>query len=236
MIGNYCSYVDVYDLCDAVVLAIETDLPGHEVFYIASPDTIGGHPLAETVKRYYGGEGIEFRAGRARGRVRHLDREGRADARVGAQALVARLPRRAGARAHVNTRRLGQSGPELSTVGFGAWAIGGPWRFGWGDVDDDDSVAAIRHAIELGVNWVDTAAVYGLGHSEEVVRTSPASPTGPARTSTSSRSAAVVGRVARQVSSRTTSARSRSARSARRACAGSASSASTSFRLTGPTG
>jgi aryl-alcohol dehydrogenase-like predicted oxidoreductase len=70
----------------------------------------------------------------------------------------------------VTTRRLGDTGPELSTVGFGAWAIGGPWRFGWGDVDDDESVAAIRHAIELGVNWVDTAAVYGLGHSEEVVR------------------------------------------------------------------
>ena len=49
LIGNYCSYVDVHDLCDAVVLAIETDLPGHEVFYIASPDTIGGHPLVETV-------------------------------------------------------------------------------------------------------------------------------------------------------------------------------------------
>ena len=61
------------------------------------------------------------------------------------------------------------AGPELSTVGFGAWAIGGPWRFGWGDVDDDDSIAAIRHAVDHGVNWVDTAAVYGLGHSEEVV-------------------------------------------------------------------
>jgi aryl-alcohol dehydrogenase-like predicted oxidoreductase len=66
-------------------------------------------------------------------------------------------------------RRLGSHGPEISTVGFGAWAIGGPWRFGWGEVDDDDSVAAIRHAVERGVNWVDTAAVYGLGHSEEVV-------------------------------------------------------------------
>jgi aryl-alcohol dehydrogenase-like predicted oxidoreductase len=66
-------------------------------------------------------------------------------------------------------RRLGMDGPELSTVGFGGWAIGGPWRFGWGEVDDDDSVAAIRHAVEAGVNWVDTAAVYGLGHSEEVV-------------------------------------------------------------------
>jgi nucleoside-diphosphate-sugar epimerase len=62
LIGNYCSYIDVQDLCDAVVLAIETDLPGHEVFYIASPDTIGGHPLAETVRTHYGGEGIELRA------------------------------------------------------------------------------------------------------------------------------------------------------------------------------
>jgi UDP-glucose 4-epimerase len=61
LIGNYCSYVDVHDLCDAVVLAIETDHPGHEVFYIASPDTIGGHPLVETVRRHYEGEGIEFR-------------------------------------------------------------------------------------------------------------------------------------------------------------------------------
>jgi aryl-alcohol dehydrogenase-like predicted oxidoreductase len=69
----------------------------------------------------------------------------------------------------VRTRRLGRAGPELSTVGFGAWAIGGPWRFGWGEVDDADSIAAIRHAVESGVNWIDTAAVYGLGHSEEVV-------------------------------------------------------------------
>jgi aryl-alcohol dehydrogenase-like predicted oxidoreductase len=69
----------------------------------------------------------------------------------------------------VRRRRLGHFGPELSVVGFGAWAIGGPWRFGWGEVDDDDSIAAVRRAVELGVNWVDTAAVYGLGHSEEVV-------------------------------------------------------------------
>jgi nucleoside-diphosphate-sugar epimerase len=61
LIGNYCSYIDVHDLCDAVVLAIETDLPGHEVFYIASPDTIGSHPLAETVRTHYGGDGIELR-------------------------------------------------------------------------------------------------------------------------------------------------------------------------------
>jgi aryl-alcohol dehydrogenase-like predicted oxidoreductase len=57
----------------------------------------------------------------------------------------------------------------VSTVGFGSWAVGGPWEFGWGPVDDDQSVAAIRHAIECGVNWIDTAAAYGLGHSENVV-------------------------------------------------------------------
>lgn len=67
------------------------------------------------------------------------------------------------------TRRLGSDGPEITTVGFGSWATGGPWKFGWGPQDDGDSIAAIRRAVEGGVNWVDTAAVYGLGHSEEVV-------------------------------------------------------------------
>jgi aryl-alcohol dehydrogenase-like predicted oxidoreductase len=67
------------------------------------------------------------------------------------------------------TRKLGSRGPEITTVGFGAWAVGGPYRFGWGPQDDDESIAAIRHALESGVNWIDTAAVYGLGHSEEVV-------------------------------------------------------------------
>ena len=66
-------------------------------------------------------------------------------------------------------KRLGSNGPEITIVGFGAWAIGGPWKFGWGPVDDDESVEAIRHAVDLGINWIDTAAVYGLGHSEEVV-------------------------------------------------------------------
>ena len=61
LIGNYLGYIDVHDLCEAVVLAIETDLPGHEVFYIASPDTIGGHPLVETVKAHYNADAIEFR-------------------------------------------------------------------------------------------------------------------------------------------------------------------------------
>ena len=69
----------------------------------------------------------------------------------------------------MRTRSLGRDGPALSVIGFGAWGIGGPWRFGWGPVDDDESIAAIRRAVELGVNWIDTAAVYGLGHSEEVV-------------------------------------------------------------------
>jgi aryl-alcohol dehydrogenase-like predicted oxidoreductase len=70
----------------------------------------------------------------------------------------------------VPTRPLGTSGLELSTVGFGAWAIGGgDWSFGWGPQDDGDSLATMRHALELGINWIDTAAVYGLGHSEEVV-------------------------------------------------------------------
>ena len=68
------------------------------------------------------------------------------------------------------TRPLGQSGLQITTIGFGAWAAGGGgWAFGWGPQDDDASVAAMRHAVEHGVNWIDTAAVYGLGHSEEMV-------------------------------------------------------------------
>src|SRR5919106_1031253 len=68
------------------------------------------------------------------------------------------------------TRALGTSGLEITTVGFGAWAIGGGgWAFGWGPQDDDTSLAAMRHALRRGINWIDTAAVYGLGHSEELV-------------------------------------------------------------------
>jgi aryl-alcohol dehydrogenase-like predicted oxidoreductase len=67
-------------------------------------------------------------------------------------------------------RPLGSSGLKITTVGFGAWAIGGGgWSFGWGPQDDAASLAAMRHALELGITWIDTAAVYGLGHSEEVV-------------------------------------------------------------------
>jgi len=70
----------------------------------------------------------------------------------------------------INKRPLGSSGLEITTVGFGSWAIGGSgWSFGWGPQDDNASIDSMRRAIELGVNWIDTAAVYGLGHSEEVV-------------------------------------------------------------------
>jgi aryl-alcohol dehydrogenase-like predicted oxidoreductase len=70
----------------------------------------------------------------------------------------------------MHTKQLGNSDLFITPIGFGAWAIGGSgWEFAWGDQDDDDSVAAIREALDHGVNWIDTAAVYGLGHSEEVV-------------------------------------------------------------------
>ena len=70
----------------------------------------------------------------------------------------------------IPTQKLGRAGPEITRVGFGAWAIGGGgWAFGWGPSDDDDAIRAMRHAVERGVSWIDTAAVYGLGHSEELV-------------------------------------------------------------------
>jgi aryl-alcohol dehydrogenase-like predicted oxidoreductase len=70
----------------------------------------------------------------------------------------------------METRKLGNSDLQITPIGFGAWAIGGSgWQFAWGSQDDNDSIAAIHRSLELGVNWIDTAAVYGLGHSEEVV-------------------------------------------------------------------
>src|SRR5262249_22608317 len=70
----------------------------------------------------------------------------------------------------MNTKRLGNSDLFLTPIGFGAWAIGGSgWEFAWGAQDDTDSIAAIHAALDAGMNWIDTAAVYGLGHSEEVV-------------------------------------------------------------------
>jgi aryl-alcohol dehydrogenase-like predicted oxidoreductase len=79
----------------------------------------------------------------------------------------------------MKTRKLGNSDLNITRIGFGAWAIGGGgWQFGWGHQDDADSIAAIHRALELGINWIDTAAVYGLGHSEEVVAAALAKWTG----------------------------------------------------------
>ena len=70
----------------------------------------------------------------------------------------------------MQTRRLGSSDLLITPLGFGAWAVGGSgWAFGWGAQDDADSIASIHEALDLGINWIDTAPVYGLGHSEEVV-------------------------------------------------------------------
>jgi aryl-alcohol dehydrogenase-like predicted oxidoreductase len=70
----------------------------------------------------------------------------------------------------MQTRQLGNSDLHITPVGFGAWALGGSgWQFSWGAQNDSDSTSAIHRALELGINWIDTAAVYGLGHSEEVV-------------------------------------------------------------------
>jgi aryl-alcohol dehydrogenase-like predicted oxidoreductase len=70
----------------------------------------------------------------------------------------------------MQTRRLGNSDLDITPLGIGAWAMGGGgWRFAWGPQDDNQSIAAIRKALDAGINWIDTAAVYGLGHSEQVV-------------------------------------------------------------------
>jgi aryl-alcohol dehydrogenase-like predicted oxidoreductase len=66
-------------------------------------------------------------------------------------------------------RKLGYSDLELTTVGLGTWAIGGPWHFGWGPQDDGEAIGAILTAMEKGINWIDTAPIYGCGHSEELV-------------------------------------------------------------------
>lgn len=71
---------------------------------------------------------------------------------------------------HLQSHQLGKTDMHITPVGFGSWAIGGGgWVYGWGPQDDHESIAAIHHAIDLGINWIDTAAAYGLGHSEEVV-------------------------------------------------------------------
>lgn len=66
-------------------------------------------------------------------------------------------------------RQLGYTDLKLTTVGLGTWAMGGPWQFGWGQQDDDEAIAAILAALEKEINWIDTAPVYGCGHSEELV-------------------------------------------------------------------
>ena len=70
----------------------------------------------------------------------------------------------------MQSRTLGNSDLKITPLGFGAWAVGGDWKFGWGPQPDADSISAIHRALDSGMNWIDTAAVYGLGHSEEVVR------------------------------------------------------------------
>ena len=69
----------------------------------------------------------------------------------------------------MKTKKLGNSDLKITRVGLGAWAIGGAWQFGWGQQDDDDSIATIHKALDAGMNWIDTAPAYGLGHSEEIV-------------------------------------------------------------------
>src|SRR6059036_1747232 len=71
---------------------------------------------------------------------------------------------------NTDLRTLGNSDLRLTPIGFGAWAIGGGnWEYAWGPQDDDESIRAIHRALDLGINWIDTAAIYGLGHSEEIV-------------------------------------------------------------------
>ncbi|MBN1765142.1 MAG: aldo/keto reductase [Sedimentisphaerales bacterium] len=69
----------------------------------------------------------------------------------------------------MQTKRLGNTDLELTRIGLGAWAMGGPWLFGWGPQDDADSITTIAEALDAGINWIDTAPIYGYGRSEEVV-------------------------------------------------------------------
>lgn len=78
-------------------------------------------------------------------------------------------------------RRLGTSDLEISALGLGTWAIGGPWQYGWGHQDDRDSVRSIHAALDGGVDWIDTAPAYGLGHAEEIVGRALAETTNEAR-------------------------------------------------------
>ncbi len=127
----------------------------------------------------------------------------------------------------LRTTQLGTTGLEITRVGFGAWALGGGgYDWGWGTQDDEDSIAAIHHALELGVNWIDTAAQYGFGHSEEVVGralagleerpyvfTKGGQPEGPGRTTSRACGATRSGASSRAASHGSGSTRSTSTRS-----------------------
>src|SRR5436190_9049570 len=90
--------------------------------------------------------------------------------RVGTQDNDLRVRGAAMRQAALKTTQLGRTGLQITRVGLGAWAIGGGgWEFGWGPQEDEQSLATIRGALEQGVNWIDTAAAYGFGRSEEVV-------------------------------------------------------------------
>ena len=114
--------------------------------------------LADEVPHVH--NGVRWGIVPARRRRAGLPREG---ARAARRARRDRRPR-------LRTAGLGSTGLEITRIGFGAWAIGGgDWEFGWGAQEDEESIAAIHRALEQGVNWIDTAAAYGFGHSEEVV-------------------------------------------------------------------
>ena len=127
---------------------------------------------------------------------------------------------------------LGTTDLQITPIGFGAWAIGGPdYAFGWGPQDDDDSVAAIQRAIDAGINWIDTAAVYGLGHSERVVARALKS---MGLVAPAVRLHEVLARVGRAPArSPTPSRRRRCAGNWKTACSGWKPTSSTSTRFTG---
>ena len=132
----------------------------------------------------------------------------------------------------MNVKQLGKSDLNITPLGFGAWAIGGAgYEWGWGAQDDADSIAAIHEALDAGVNWIDTAAVYGLGRSEEVVAQRPGGRAAAALRLHQVRHG--LGRAGAR--SATASRPTPSAASARPACAGCGWTASTSTRSTGRT-
>ena len=130
----------------------------------------------------------------------------------------------------LRTSQLGGTGLEITRVGFGAWAIGGGgWEFGWGPQQDEESIAAIHRALDLGINWIDTAAAYGFGRSEQVVGRALA---GPQRAALCVHQGLAAGRRHRP-RPRTVSSATRSCARPKRACGGSASTRSTCTRSTG---